>query len=308
MDPAPDWPGASKSASDQARLRGDKLRVAGLVWQLCQGHRIRALAAGGPIFAQLGLVSPRVSPTAIVIVEPIHQLHLVLALEGAGWALASPGVTRGFLPPVFVRLVHPALVCPIDIYDIFPGFYAPPAEVFEQLWTRRVVLPIGGIEVPALDRVSTLLVAGHDQLGALARDRRAASHIDYFVTMFRTSLTPSEQDAVVALVDTVDGHEPLRPFLTAIGRATREITLPSEVYCQVRLLVDRVSDPIIFAVALFESPPGHRSGPFWSITRRYPVRVIRALLAAPRSFVIILGSRARQRRQLERRPTAAENH
>jgi hypothetical protein len=302
-DPAPQWLGASSSASDQARLRSDKLRVAGLVWQLCQAHSIRALAAGGPIFAQLGLVSPRVSPTAIAIVEPIHQRHLVLALEGAGWSRTSPGHTGGLLPPVFVRLVHPSLVCPIDIYDIFPGFYAAPAEVFEQLWERRVVLPIGGIGVPALDRVSTLLVAGHEQLGALARDRRAESHIDYFVTMFRNSLTPAEQHAVVALVHTVRGTEPLRPFLSRIGVAVGEITLPSEVYCRVRLAIDEVSDPIIFAVSLFEAPPGHRILGFLSIFRRHPARVVRALLAAPRSLVVIVGSRARHRRQLEARPT-----
>ncbi|CAN5278611.1 hypothetical protein BH09ACT2_BH09ACT2_08520 [soil metagenome] len=300
--PTPGEPDASTSASDQARLRRDKVRVAVLVWQLCEQHGIRALAAGGTIFAQLGLVSPRVSPTATVIVEPIHQLHLILALEGVGWSRSFPGYTRGFLPPVFVRLVHPTVVCPVDVYDIFPGFYVPPAEAFEQLWTRRVELPMGGIGVPSLDRVSTMLVAGHDQLGPLARDRRAVTYIDYFVSMFRNSLTPEEQDEVVALVDAVQGHEPLRPFLVAIGRAHREITLPSEIYCQVRLVVDRVSDPIIFAVALFESPPGHRGGPFWSITRRHPARVIRALLAAPRSIAIILGSRARQRRQLEARP------
>jgi len=300
--PASEWPGASTSALDQARLRGDKLRVAGLVWKLCQKHSIRALAAGGPIFAQLGLVSPRVSPTAIVIVEPIQQLHLVLALEDVGWARTALGPRRGVLPPVFTRLVHPDLVCPIDIYDIFPGFYAAPADVFEQLWVRRVVLPIGGIGVPALDRVSTLLVAGHDQLGTLARDRRAESHIDYFVSMFRTSLTPSEQDAVVALVDTVKGQEPLRPFLTAIGRAAAEITLPTEIYCQVRLVVERVTDPVIFAVALFESPPGHRGGPFWTVARAHPRRVIMALLAAPRSIAVIAGSRRRQRHQQEAQP------
>lgn len=300
--PTPGWPGASASGSGQARLRRDKVRIAVLVWQLCEQHRIRALAAGGTIFAQLGLVSPRVSPTAIVIVEPIHQLHLVLALEGVGWSRISPGHTAGFLPPVFIRLVHPELVCPIDVYDIFPGFYVPPAEVFEQLWARRVLLPMSGTGVPALDRVSTVLMAGRDELGALRRDRRAESHIDYFVAMFRATLTPTEQDAVVALVDAVGGHEPLRPFLTAIGRAVSEITLPSEVYCQVRLVLDRVRDPIIFAVALFESPPGHRGGPFWSIARMHPGRVIRALLETPRSFMIIAGSRARQRRQLESRP------
>lgn len=300
--PAPEAPGASTSASDQARLRSDKLRVVRLVCQLCQAQSIRALAAGGPIFAQLGLVSPRVSPTALVIVEPIHQLHLVLALEGVGWSRTSPGHIRGILPPVFIRLVHPALVCPIDIYDIFPGFYAAPSEVFEQLWERRVVLPIGGIGVPALDRVSTILVAGHDRLGALARDRHAESHIEYFVTMFRNSLTPAEQHAVVTLVHDVGGIEPLRPFLTAIGVPVGEITLPSEVYCQVRLAVDSVSDSIIFAVSLFEAPPGHRMLGFLSILRRYPRRVIRALLAAPRSFVIVAGSRARQRRRLESRP------
>lgn len=300
--PMPERPGALASASDQARLRGDKYRAAALVWQLCRAHSIRSLAAGGPIFALLGLVSPRVSPTAVVIVEPIHRLHLVLALEGVGWSRSSPGPIRGILPPVFIRLVHPELVCPLDIYDIFPGFYAAPAEVFAELWSRRVVLPVDGIGVPALDRVSTMLVAGHNQLGTLARDRRAESHIDYFVAMFRNSLTTAEQESVVNLVDTVGGSEPLRPFLAAIGITVGEITLPSEVYCQVRLALDRVSDPIIFAVSLCEAPPGHRMVGFLSILRRHPKRVLRALLAAPRSFVVVAGSRARYRKQLAGAP------
>lgn len=300
--PTPERPGALASASDQARLRGDKYRAAALVWQLCLAHSIRSLAAGGPMFALLGLVSPRVSPTAVVIVEPIHQLHLVLALEGVGWSRSSSGPIRGILPPVFIRLVHPELVCPLDIYDIFPGFYAAPAEVFAELWSRRVVLPVGGIGVPALDRVSTMLVAGHNQLGTLARDRRAESQIDYFVAMFRNSLTTAEQESVVNLVDTVGGSEPLRPFLAAIGITMGAITLPSEVYCQVRLALDRVSDPIIFAVSLFEAPPGHRMVGFLSILRRHPKRVLRALLAAPRSFVVVAGSRARYRKQLAGAP------
>jgi hypothetical protein len=215
-------------------------------------------------------MSPRVSPTAVVIVAPLHQLHLVMVLEEAGWSLTTPGRTGRFLPPVFVRLEHPALVSPIDIDDIFPGFSAAPAEVFEQLCKRRVDLPRAGVAVPALDRVSTILGAGHGQLGALARDRRAESHVDYFVTMFRTSLTPSEQEAVVELVD---------------------------------LVVDSVRKPIIFAKALFESPHGHRGGPFRSITRMHPMRVIRALLAAPRSIAIIAGPTARQRSQFEARPS-----
>jgi hypothetical protein len=300
--PTPERPGALASASDQARLRGDKYRVAALVWQLCLAHNIRSLAAGGPIFAQLGLVSPRVSPTAVVIVEPIHQLHLALALEGAGWSRSSSRHTRGILPPVFIRLVHPELVCPLDIYDILPGFYAAPAVVFAELWSRRVVLPVGGIGVPALDRVSTMLVAGHNQLGTLARDRRAESHIAYFVAMFRNSLTTAEQESVVNLVDAVGGSEPLRPFLSAIGVEVGEITLPSEVYCQVRLALNRVSDPIIFAVSLFEAPPGRRMVGFLSILRRHPKRVLRALLAAPRSFVVVAGSRARHRKQLTGAP------
>ena len=123
--------------------------------------------------------------------------------------------------------------------------------------------------------------------------------------MFRTSLTPSEQDAVVALVYSVRGTEPLRPFLAAIGVEVGEIMLPSEVYCQVRLVLERVSDPIIFAVSLLETPPGRRRGGFLSILRQHPRRVIRALLAAPHSIVVVAGSQARQRRQLESRPAHA---
>lgn len=300
--PAEQPPEISASSSDQARLRSDKLRAAVVVAQLARAHSIRTLAAGGPMFAQLGLVSPRVSPTAVVFVEPIHQLHLVLALEGVGWSRISPGHTHGLLPPVFTRVAHPDLVCPLDIYDVLPGFYAAPVQVFELFWSRRVVLQISGSIVPALDRVSTVLVAGHDQLGALARDRRAESQIDYFVSMFRNSLTPAEQAALVQLVTDVRGIEPLRPFLTRIGVPVGEITLPSEVYCQVRLVLERVSDPLIFAVSLFEARPGRRKAGFLRILRNNPQRVIRALLASPRSLVVVAGSRARHRRQQQARP------
>ena len=294
--------GMSSSSSDQARLRSDKLRATVVVAQLARAHSIRTLAAGGPMFAQLGLVSPRVSPTSIVFVEPIHQLHLVLALEGVGWSRITPRYTRGLLPPVFTRVVHPDLACPLDIYDVLPGFYVAPVQVFELFWSRRVVLQISGTVVPALDRVSTVLVAGHDQLGALARDYRAESQIDYFVSMFRNSLTPAEQAAFVQLVTEVRGIEPLRPFLTSIGVPVGEITLPSVVYCQVRLVLKRVSDPLIFAVSLFEAPPGRRKAGFLRILRNNPQRVIRALLASPRSFVVVAGSRARYRRQQQARP------
>ena len=68
------------------------------------------------------------------------------------------------------------------------------AGLVEQLWQRRVELPIGGVAVPALDRVSTVLVPGHDQLGALARDQRAESHIDHIVSLFRCFAVSHEPD------------------------------------------------------------------------------------------------------------------
>lgn len=299
--PVPDPRPESTSVSGQARLRRDKVRVAALVGKLAREHGIRTLAVGGPVFAQLGLVSPRVLPTSMVVVEPMYQLDLVLVLEAAGWSRESLVPSRGLLPAVYTRLTHPDLLSPLDIYDIFPGFYAAPAEVFEQLWSRRAVLQVGHTAIPALDRVGTMLVAGHNQLGALARDRRADSQIDYFVSMFRNSLTSREQESVVGLVRAVGGIEPLRPFLMAIGVPVGEITLPTEVYCQVRLAVERVSDPIIFAVSLFEAPPGRRLAGFRSLLRRHPQRVIRALLASPRSFIVLAGSRKRHRRQQQRR-------
>ncbi|WP_187270819.1 hypothetical protein, partial [Lacisediminihabitans profunda] len=82
----------------------------------------RCTAAGGPIFAQLGLIPPRVSPNATVIGDPMHQLQLVLALEGEGWSRVTQSNTGGLLPPVFTRVVHPRLVGPLDSYDICPGF------------------------------------------------------------------------------------------------------------------------------------------------------------------------------------------
>jgi hypothetical protein len=89
---------------------------------------------------------------------------------------------------------------------------------------------------------------------------------------------------------------------SAIGVDVGEITLPTEVYCQVGLAINQVSDPIVFVVSLFETPPGHRMVGFLGIRRRYPKRVLRALLAAPRSFVVVAGSRACCRKQLSGAP------
>ena len=64
-----------------------------------------------------------------------------------------------------------------------------------------------------------------------------------------------KQAAFVQLATDVRGIEPRRPLLTTIGFPVGEITLPSEITCQVRLNPERVNNPLAFAVSLFEQPP-----------------------------------------------------
>lgn len=66
----------------------------------------------------------------------------------------------------------------------------------------------------------------------------------FAVSLFRNSLTPVKQAAFVQLATDVRGIEPRRPLLTTIGFPVGEITLPSEITCQVRLNPERVNDPL----------------------------------------------------------------
>ena len=86
----------------------------------------------------------------------------------------------------------------------------------------------------------------------------------------------AEQDSVILLYRAVGGSKSLSPFLSEFGVEMGEIIVSSGVYCRVRLAVDQIGNPIIFAGELFGPPPGRRLVGVLVIRRRHPKRVLRA--------------------------------
>jgi hypothetical protein len=292
--------GASNAPSEvtsQATLRAHKVQVTAVVSRLAVEHRIRVLAAGGVVFASLGLVSPRVARAVIVIVEPIQLLHLVLALEGTGWRRTSSGSTSPCLPPVYTTLVHSDWACTIDIYDVFPAFYTAPATVFDVLWERRQQILISGHWAQAVDRTTTVLLAAHDRLGPLARNPRALPNTAHILDLYRHLLTEGERADLLELIALVDGWEPLRGFLDAAGITGPPMTLPSVDYTRARLYLDRVDDSTILALAMLEAPSTRWLGGFLVLAGSQPRRVFLAWLAWPRTVALLAGARRRRRTQ-----------
>jgi hypothetical protein len=120
--------------------------------------------------------------------------------------------------------------------------------------------------------------------------------------MFRDSPTMAEQDSVISSVRAGGGSESQSPLVSVIGVEMCEIIVSSGVYGQVRLAVDQIGNPIIFAGELFGAPPGRRLVGFPSIWRRHSKRVLRALLEVPRYSVVIADSRVCSGKQFSGAP------
>lgn len=86
----------------------------------------------------------------------------------------------------------------------------------------------------------------------------------------------AEQDSVISVDRAVGGLKSLSPFLSEFGVEMGEMILSRGVCCQVRLAVDQIGNPIIFAGELFGPPPACRLVGVLSIRRRHPKRVLRA--------------------------------
>ncbi|WP_349898915.1 hypothetical protein [Parafrigoribacterium soli] len=280
---------------DVARIRVDKTRVLALVAKLAAERGIRVLAVGGPVFAAQGLISPRLSRSASVIVDIATFDDFMTAVLESGWRL-SPLVRRpAMLPSVVLVLQHPDHVVKLDVYTAFPGFYIEPKRAFAILWSRRQVLTLHGTKVQILDRLSMVIMAVHDRLGPQSWSAKEHSYDRYLIEQFRLALKPQERKELLALVQALAAVEPMRPLLGALGLDAGEITLPNEVYARWRLSVPSASPAVRTLLALVECPPQRRLAQSLRVIRQSPGTVASALLGSPRALWLIATSRRRMR-------------
>lgn len=288
--------GASAKARD-ALVRESKDHIAIEVIELCRELHIRAMLGGGPVLNANGLLTPRVSSNATILVDPASFRHLRSALLERGWRDAPVRRFR-MLPAARFPLVHADEIAGLDLYPFIPGFFADPEETFDIIWERRKEVPLRGHTIRALGRVNSAILASHDGLDG--RLSRARSSFDFFVAQFERVLNQREREVTVDLIRRMGGCAEMSRLVIALGFEPCEFTLPSVAYVQWRLQITEVSDQVRRAVALLELGREGRQMLYVSKSGR-PQKfgdVIRMIVGMPRTIVDIFGAGRRWTRSL----------
>jgi hypothetical protein len=285
--------GATSAKARDALIRESKDLIAINVIELCQDLHIRAMLGGGPVLNANGLLTPHVSKSAAILVDPASFRHLRTALFEAGWREARPLRRFRILPAARLMLSHPDEMAGLNVYPVIPGFFADPEETFDTIWERHKEVPLRGHTVRALGRINSAILASHDGLDG--KSTRARSNFDYFVDQFSRLLDARERRTAVELIRKMGGCAEMNKLILALGEQPCEFSLPSIGYAQWRLQIAEPTDQMRRALALIELGPDGRKLLYASKTGR-PQNARDALLSfvfLPRTFVAIFGAKRR---------------
>jgi hypothetical protein len=284
---------APSSKERDALIRESKDHIAIDVFELCRELHIRAMLGGGPVLNAHGLIAPRISRFASIVVDPASIRHLRTALLARGWRdMVSP---RGFriLPSARLALQHSHEAAGLILYSVIPGFFADPEATFDLIWERHKELTLRGHTVRTLGRINSAILASHDGLDG--RASRARSSFDYFVTQFSKVLDTRERRIAVEHIRKMGGCAEMNRLILALGEEPCQFTLPSIGYSQWRLQIPEPTDQMRRALALLELGPDGRRLFFASRSGR-PSSAREVLLVftnLPKTVVTIFGARRR---------------
>jgi hypothetical protein len=140
----------------------------------------RVLSIKGPAADHHALREPRLSVDADLLVDPREYETFCAALEAHGWHERVARSTPTILEPHSRTYIHPQWPCDIDVHERFPGFFAEPADVFDELWTRREALYVGGVALMIPSLVPTMMIGALHSLRnmSVAPDRMGLDHGD----------------------------------------------------------------------------------------------------------------------------------
>jgi hypothetical protein len=283
----------TSSKARDALIRESKDLIAINVIELCRELHIRAMLGGGPVLNANGLLTPHVSTSAAILVDPASFRHLRAALFEAGWRNARPLRRFRILPAARVMLRHPDELAGLNIYPVIPGFFADPEETFDLIWERHKVVPLRGHTVRALGRINSAILASHDGLDG--RSTRARSNFDYFVEQFSRLLDDRERKIAVEMIRTMGGCAEMNRLILALGEEPCDFSLPSIGYSQWRLQIAEPTDQMRRALALLELGPDGRKLMYASKSGRpQSLRdVLVSIVYLPKTVVTIFGAKRR---------------
>lgn len=288
---------AASSKVRDALIRESKDLIAINVIELCKQLHIRAMLGGGPVLIANGLLTPQVSTTASILVDPASFRHLRTALLAEGWLTTPPG-RRRILPSARLSLWHPDEPAKLAVYAVIPGFFNDPEAVFDLIWERHKEVPLRGSTVRALGRINSAILASHDGLDG--RLSRARSNFDYFVEQFSRLLDARERAITVDLIRKMGGCAEMHRLIVALGETPCAPSLPSVAYAQWRLQVPEPTEEMRWMLALLElDADGRRLLRSRDSAPRSVRQRVRSILRLPRTIITILGARRRFEQSLD---------
>jgi hypothetical protein len=213
---------------------------------------VPVLMAGGVVYVQHGLISPRVSTALSLIVDPVGYTALLGALGPAGWVPAR-APSRSVIPVAVVSLWHLASNAYLDLYPIIPGFLRHPVSVFERLWSDRVAMRAFGREVWAVDRLTMMMLAVHSRLGPRSGGPRLEEFRAFFFQQFSVVITAEERARLPQLTRAVGGEGVMRPFFDQLGLDCPPVRAASRAYARARFGVDEVPSAARLLIGRWDS-------------------------------------------------------
>lgn len=162
------------------------------VGALARRRGIRTLIIKGETLSHHGLRPKRDSADIDVLVEPSTFDDFCEALIEAGWTPRQTAFISKLTTVHSVSFIRDGWPCDIDAHRHFPGFLAPPEEVFESLWRRREPMAFAHQDSSVPSRPGALLVM------ALHSLRTTAAHHSRQSTELKQALAARLSEAETA--------------------------------------------------------------------------------------------------------------
>lgn len=220
---------------------------------------VRVLLAGNIVFPANGLGAPPLREAFNLIVDPARCHELLVELGTRGW-----GVARvrwfGVLPPAVFALHERESNTLLNLIPLVPGFFTDPQAVFEHVWLWRGELRIFGHDVPVVDRLLTMVLSVHDNLGPRAAAPKAESQTGALIDRFAALITNEELERLPRLVRGVGGEGVMRRLFAGLGLPPVQTRLPSRHYADLRWGIPGSGITGRLLLRAVETSPGHPGG------------------------------------------------
>lgn len=217
---------------------------------------IRALLAGNIVFPPNGLGAPELRAAFNLLVDPATCLELAEALLARGWVAARVR-WFGILPPAAISLQHPRSGTLLNLFPLVPGFFTDLQTVFEHAWGYRGEMIVFDRRVPITDRLLTMVLSVHDNLGPRAAAPRPESETGPLIDRFAALITNDELERLPRLVRGVGAEGVMRRLFDGLGLPAVPTRLPSRNYARARYGIPGAGVLSRLLLRAIESSPGY---------------------------------------------------